>query len=240
MSLELKILVFRDVKDKTARVVDAESYRKFSAHRGQYKELGWSVEVEFDESILLWHIATDLCFHSDDDNYSSKIAQYVEISRAISNYMLFLLVARPFMLTAGIGQIRFGDNCAEAKNFLEREMTQPDEKAAAKMVLDVNAEIAPRNVKGDRSKSVLFDACRLAKSLLELPPHKRWRVIRVVWVEVLCYAANKCRSNFHAKQLSNGGELLTVVWFLMAHLGVGEQYSIEAGHARAKLIVEKN
>jgi hypothetical protein len=30
------------------------------------------------------------------------------------------------------------------------------------MVLDVNSEIAPRDVKGDRSKSVLFDACRLA------------------------------------------------------------------------------
>ncbi|CAD6229505.1 unnamed protein product [Miscanthus lutarioriparius] len=251
VSPELKVLVFRELKDKTVSIVDAESYRKFSNHRGQwalqckgyYKELGWSVEVEFDESILLWHIATDLCFHSEDgdgDN-AAKISHYVDISRAISNYMLFLLVARPFMLTAGIGQIRFGDTCAEAKNFFARaEMAHPDARAAARMVLDVNAEIAPRDVKGDRSKSVLFDACRLAKSLLELQPHKRWRVIRVVWVEMLCYAANKCRSNFHAKQLSAGGELLTVVWFLMAHFGVGEQYRIEAGHARAKLIVEKN
>ncbi|CAM0883236.1 unnamed protein product [Alopecurus aequalis] len=154
--------------------------------------------------------------------------------------MLFLLIARPFMLTAGIGQIRFGDTCAEAKNFFAREMTRPDERAVARMVLEVNAEIAPRDVKGDRSKSVLFDACRLAKSLLELQPGKRWRLIRVVWVEMLCYAASKCRSNFHAKQLSNGGELLTVVWFLMTHLGMGEQYRIESGHARAKLIVEKN
>ncbi|KAL6589426.1 hypothetical protein ACP70R_050365 [Stipagrostis hirtigluma subsp. patula] len=251
VSPELKILVFRELKDKTVSIIDAESYRKFSNHRGQwalqckgyYRELGWSVEVEFDESILLWHLATDLCFHSDtdDDKPETKIAQNVEMSRAISNYMLFLLVARPFMLTAGIGQIRFGDTCVEAKNFFGREMAQPpDESAAAKMVLDVNAEIAPRDVKGDRSKSVLFDACRLARALLELQPRKRWRVIRVVWVEMLCYAANKCRSNFHAKQLSGGGELLTVVWFLMAHLGVGEQYRIEAGHARAKLVVDKN
>ncbi|KAF8751348.1 hypothetical protein HU200_012231 [Digitaria exilis] len=246
VSHELKTLVFSELKDKTASIVDAESYRKFSNHRGRwalqckgyYKELGWSVEVEFDESILLWHIATDLCFHSDNDNDNAKIARHVKISRAISNYMLFLLVARPFMLTPGIGQIRFGDTCAEAKNFFERAGKTTDARAAARMVLDVNAEIAPRDVKGDRSKSVLFDACRLAKSLLELQqPHKRWRVIRVVWVEMLCYAASKCRSNFHAKQLSGGGELLTVVWFLMAHLGVGEQYRIEAGHARAKLIV---
>ena len=248
VSSELKISVFRELKDKALSIVDTESYRKFSNHRGQwalqckgyYKELGWSVEAEFDESILLWHIATDLCFYSDDSNDDAKLTEYVSISRAVSNYMLFLLVARPFMLTAGIGQIRFGDTCAEAKNFLGREATRPDERAAARMVLEVNAEIAPRDVKGDRSKSVLFDACRLAKSLLELPPGKRWRLIRVVWVEMLCYAASKCRSNFHAKQLSNGGELLTVVWFLMTHLGMGEQYRIEAGHARAKLIVEKN
>lgn len=248
VSSELKTSVFRELKDKAVSVVDTESYRKFSNHRGQwalqcrgyYKELGWSVEVEFDESILLWHIATDLCLYSDDSNDDAKLSQYVSISRAVSNYMLFLLVARPFMLTAGIGQIRFGDTCAEAKNFFAREMTRPDERAAARMVLEVNAEIAPRDVKGDRSKSVLFDACRLAKSLLELQPGKRWRLIRVVWVEMLCYAASNCRSNFHAKQLSNGGELLTVVWFLMTHLGMGEQYRIESGHARAKLIVEKN
>lgn len=248
VSSELKTSVFRELKDKAVSVVDTESYRKFSNHRGQwalqckgyYKELGWSVEVEFDESILLWHIATDLCLYSDDSNDDAKLSQYVSISRAVSNYMLFLLVARPFMLTAGIGQIRFGDTCAEAKNFFAREMTRPDERAAARMVLEVNAEIAPRDVKGDRSKSVLFDACRLAKSLLELQPGKRWRLTRVVWVEMLCYAASNCRSNFHAKQLSNGGELLTVVWFLMTHLGMGEQYRIESGHARAKLIVEKN
>jgi hypothetical protein len=170
-------------------------------------------------------------------------------------------------------------------------MARPDAGAAARMVLDVNSEIAPRDVKGDRSKSVLFDACRLALfvwlishqptvlfsqnkpatsnqpavlfshnksapaishqpsttsqtnrplSRLELQLHKRWCIIRVVRVEMVCYAANKCRSNFHAKQLSGSGELLTVVWFLMAHLGVGGQYRIEAGHARAKLIVEKN
>ncbi|KAM0919593.1 hypothetical protein ACQ4PT_008069 [Festuca glaucescens] len=248
VSAELKTLVFRELKDKAASIVDTESYRKFSNHRGQwalqckgyYKELGWSVEVEFDESILLWHIATDLCRYSDDSSDDAKLSEYVSISRAVSNYMLFLLVARPFMLTAGIGQIRFGDTCAEAKNFFAREMTRPDERSAAMMVLEVNAEIAPRDVKGDRSKSVLFDACRLAKSLLELQPGKRWRLIRVVWVEMLCYAASNCRSNFHAKQLSNGGELLTVVWFLMTHLGMGEQYRIESGHARAKLIVEKN
>ena len=44
-------------------------------------------------------------------------------------------------------------------------------------------------VKGDSSKSVLFDGCRLAKSLLYLETQKKWELISNVWVEILCYAA---------------------------------------------------
>lgn len=32
-----------------------------------------------------------------------------------------------------------------------------------------------------------------------------------VWMEMLCYAGYQCSGCSHAKQLSNGGELLTVV-----------------------------
>ncbi|XP_071939262.1 uncharacterized protein [Coffea arabica] len=59
------------------------------------------------------------------------------------------------------------------------------------------------------------------------------------WVKLLSYAASHCRANAHAQQLSKGGELITFVWILMAHFGLGEQFRIEAGHARAKLIVGK-
>lgn len=59
------------------------------------------------------------------------------------------------------------------------------------MLLQVNTEIPPSKVKGDRSKSVLFDACRLAKSLqslataIEWDSAKKWELICRVWVEML-------------------------------------------------------
>ncbi|TVU24085.1 hypothetical protein EJB05_26481, partial [Eragrostis curvula] len=265
VSAPLKRLVFEQLKSKaSSSTMDPKSYRKLGEHRGQwalqrkglYQQLGWSVDCEFDESILLWHIATDLCFYATNHDEASKQSEnnvsggrdpdltlLPAMSREISNYMLFLLVMRPFMMTASIGQIRFGDTCAEAKNFFRRdEEIGSDEKGCADRLRDVDTSIAePRDVKGDRSKSVLFQACKLARQLVELDgvtEEKRWRLISSVWVEMLCYAAGKCSGNAHARQLSQGGELLTVVWLLMAHFGVGDQYRVESGHARAKLVVD--
>ncbi|GMY34780.1 hypothetical protein FCV25MIE_30022 [Fagus crenata] len=196
-------------------------------------------KAEFDQSILLWHIATDLCYYDSptyvdpDDQCSDRKA-----SKLLSDYMLYLLVMRPIMLPSGIEQIRFQDTCEEAKRFFkERKTSITEEIQACLKLLEVNTEIAPSVVKGDRSKSVLFDACILAKSLNILVHQKKWELISNVWVEMLCYASAKCQWNHHAQQLSRGGELFTHVWLLMAHLGITEQFQISTGHARTTLIV---
>ncbi|KAL4625422.1 hypothetical protein ACB092_05G024500 [Castanea dentata] len=197
-----------------------------------------SVEEEFDQSILLWHIATNLCYH-DDWNTSPNSVKIpnCEASKLLSDYMLYLLVMRPFMLPNGIGQIRFQDTCAEAIEFFQERKSVCVGDRARISLLKVSTEVPPSQVKGDRSKSVLFEGCRLAESLQHLEIEKKWELVSHVWVEMLCYAANKCRWNHHAQQLTRGGELITHVWLLSAHFGITEQFQISKGHARAKLIV---
>ncbi|KAL4625581.1 hypothetical protein ACB092_05G036700 [Castanea dentata] len=180
-----------------------------------------SIEVEIDQSILLWHFATNLCY-----NYDQNTTQYpdsspnCEASKLLSDYM-------------------FQDTCAEAIEFFEERNSISDVKQACMTLRQVNTEIPPSEVKGDRSKSVLFDGCRLAKSSQILGNiERKWELISHVWVEILCYSASKCRWSHHAQQLTRGGELLTHVWLLMAHLGITEQFQISKGHARARLIVQ--
>uniref|UniRef100_A0A0D3GLF6 DUF4220 domain-containing protein n=1 Tax=Oryza barthii TaxID=65489 RepID=A0A0D3GLF6_9ORYZ len=196
-----------------------------------------SIEREFDESLLLWHIATDLCCHREcKEPRMHDTNGLMSISETLSEYMLYLLVRQPEMLlaTAGIGLLRYRDTCAEARRFFKSaEAWDPNHDDARRMLLSVNTSKKPADVKGDRSKSVLFDACILAKVLLQLHDDTTWRVVAGVWREMLMYAANKCQGSTHVRQL------ITMVWFLMAHMGMGDVYRIGelAGDTKAKLII---
>uniref|UniRef100_A0A2P2J6J6 Uncharacterized protein LOC8270919 n=1 Tax=Rhizophora mucronata TaxID=61149 RepID=A0A2P2J6J6_RHIMU len=157
-------------------------------------ELTWSMEFEFDQSILIWHIATELCYHTD---HQGTIMSKCKMSKQLSRYMLYLLVMHPSMLPMGIGNIRYRDTCAEAArffqerksilgddqfdnisslgicslimNWIRKGKTAYDKSQACKMLLKVNTAVPPAKVKGDRSKSVLFDACRLTLQLQDIP-----------------------------------------------------------------------
>ncbi|KAK3220565.1 hypothetical protein Dsin_014535 [Dipteronia sinensis] len=140
------------------------------------------------------------------------------------------------------------DTAQERESIFESQPTHATEASdkkrkrrveACRMLLAVKTHVPPIKVKGDRSKSVLFDACRVASELNEISDTKqRWKIVRDVWFEMLTYAASKGRGSQHARQLKRGGELITHVWLLMAHFGMTEQFQISQGNARARLVVE--
>nr|XP_023895902.1 uncharacterized protein LOC112007770 [Quercus suber]POF21221.1 hypothetical protein CFP56_07017 [Quercus suber] len=257
VSLSLKELIFLLIVEKSRSASnDLKACKDLCASRGDrvfndpiclneiskenLETLKESVEVEIDQSILLWHIATNLCYNYDrNTTRNPDSSPNCEASKLLSGYMLYLLVILPVMLPNGIEQIRFQDTCAEAIEFFEERNSISDVKQACMTLRQVSTEIPPSVVKGDTRKSVLFDECRLAKSLQSLGNiERKWELISHVWVEILCYSASKCRWSHHAQQLTKGGELLTRVWLLKAHLGITEQFQISKGHARARLIVQ--
>jgi len=55
----------------------------------------------------------------------------------------------------------------------------------------------------------------IAQELRNRP--ERLQVIFGVWVEMLCFVANHCSRESHARQLSSGGELVTIAWLMAKH-----------------------
>ncbi|KAL5550749.1 hypothetical protein UlMin_000925 [Ulmus minor] len=272
LTLELWEFIFSELRKKATEAEDEEISNRIYSAEGAHvlKENKWGEKNDekikdlfpfiedkaYDESLLLWHIATELCYHNEDrnsddsstkakngvpDQYDEK--DYKKFSKILSEYMLYLMVWQPTIMSAvaGIGERRFRDTRAEVKIFFSRRSQGvKDNESACKKILAVNTDVEPVTVKGDRSTSVLFDASILAKKLSEFDSNTMWKVISVVWVEKLSFAARRCWPEAHAEQLSKGGELITFVWLLMAHFGLGEQFQFrEHGPPRAKLIVGK-
>ncbi|XP_030526332.1 uncharacterized protein LOC115737990 [Rhodamnia argentea] len=157
------------------------------------EQLKWSIELDFDMSILVWHIATQLCSETstlEDKSFTTLEDKSFTTSLHLSQYMLYLLVMHPSML--------------------------PEDKV----------------------KYVQVIASRLASEIDRLlPKETKWEVISEVWADMLIYAANNCKASDHAQQMRRGGELITHVWFLMAHYGLTDHFQIQPVPEIAEIIV---
>ncbi|KAH7852798.1 hypothetical protein Vadar_029317 [Vaccinium darrowii] len=241
VAIELKKKIVASIKTRSASIYSSQGLNEALSSKGAYtlqtreleSSMGWSVAhvVELDHSILLWHIATDLCYYSDPSPSGNA-----KIGKSLSDHMLYLLVLCPFMLPKGIGEIRYRDTCEEVKRVISHTPRRDGATYSRAQVCQSLLEgftRCPGEGNENESTSVLFDGCKLARSLqslqeLETDDYK-WDVITEVWIEILCYAASNCDWKFHIQELSRGGEFLTHVSLLMVHLGFSNQFRESVG-----------
>ncbi|KAE9459301.1 hypothetical protein C3L33_08813, partial [Rhododendron williamsianum] len=245
----LKETIFTELCKRSKLAQDVETATKICSQRGDwvliqrscYTQLKWSLgDVEYGRSLLLWHIATDLCYGNDDCVNPALSNERRRFCKEISEYLVYLLLAKPTMIApvAGNWVKVFWDTLLEAKK-LFRKRSIRNHKQACQAILSADTVFTPFWWKGDASASVLFDACRLAKQLEEFKQDNRWSLMSEVWIELLAYAAFHCEETVHAQQPSRGGELLTFVWLVMNHLGLGKQFRKESARTGYRVVVEK-
>ncbi|KAL1224742.1 hypothetical protein V5N11_027902 [Cardamine amara subsp. amara] len=231
--------IFSELKFKSTILYSQENTKtKPSARRGWASSdtqiqiehemlLRYITDVDYDHSLLIWHIATELCYQKEPST-QENCGQYQyqtdrENSKILSDYMMYLLIMQPKLMSevAGIGKIRFRDTLAEAERFFKKMgiRNTRNAKLASEKILSVDTSIEPRDVKGNHSKSVLFEASSLAKELQRLGKNK-WKTLSKVWLELLFHAASHCDGTTRMELLSKGGEFINFVWLLMAHFGV--------------------
>ncbi|GLU06582.1 hypothetical protein SLE2022_236040 [Rubroshorea leprosula] len=184
-------------------------------------------ELDYTRSVLTWHIATELCFQAVKTDSTDRAVKADsddrEFCKLISDYMFYLLVLQPAMMAAVSVSWKkvFEETLAETA-LLVRSSTSNEKDAAAEI-----SSLIPnlRNPERDINRSVLFAASHLAKQLEQPNNMIPWKEMRKVWVHLMCFAAMNCRPHIHAQQPGKGGELLTFVWLLMNHLGLGTHFS---------------
>ncbi|XVE51830.1 hypothetical protein DITRI_Ditri02bG0072400 [Diplodiscus trichospermus] len=230
ISNSLKEWIFKHLKERlkvkaTANDSSEVGRQKFSVETYGYGELNWSMEKGFDERILIWHIATDICYYLEEPIEATQSKR--EMSILMSRYMLHLLVNYSSMLPAGLGDILIDDTCAEVIDFCNTP--EPPKNKIDVYVRLVKATMGTELL-GTRyraRKSLLSNGSSLARSLNEIPNNEeKWSLIADTWIEILAHAATHCEGSQHRQQLRRGGQLLTHVWLLMAHLGLTDHFQI--------------
>ncbi|KAF8664815.1 hypothetical protein HU200_054541 [Digitaria exilis] len=202
-----------------------------------YSELEWSVDpnqLSLEDTILVWHIATDLYLLQWRNNRkgSEDLAKAVE---ALSNYMLFLLVARPNMLPPSASRTAYVEMCycltavsyssAEELADLLRRYGVALNTRSESFRFPYDTGMTANRLRSLHNNTALQRGSWLATKLIaEDSPSSADTMLKLmgkVWVEILCYVGIRCSGYSHAKQLSDGGELVTVAAFLLEYLKRG-------------------
>ncbi|KAL3752681.1 hypothetical protein ACJRO7_000135 [Eucalyptus globulus] len=163
---------------------------------------------DYEDSIITWHIATEILYNIENPTTEKEEREF---SKILSDYMLYLLLNQPNLVSAvaGIAQITLARTLWELQGCIT---------ASTKNVESLCKEIFKRPTT-EPTKSLLDKGIFWARQIEENLKERKWEVMSGVWVEMLSYAATHINGETHVQVLSRGGELLAFVWLLMIHFG---------------------
>ncbi|KAL3720745.1 hypothetical protein ACJRO7_005539 [Eucalyptus globulus] len=193
--------------------------------RLNHDDLDWSVKgMDFDQSILIWHVATELCHHKDLVEWVGKGPEDVtnfKMSKLVSRYMLYLLVLYPSMLPTGIGGLRYEDTSVDAQKFFEDKLAVSSKKETSIVKWSQNlfrkgehAHASGHSCKKAHKSAESHDLCEVCHLLLQvgtqLPATKiRGGKSRSVLFDA-CHLASQLNNS--EMDFSNKWDLISKVW----------------------------
>ncbi|XVF45627.1 hypothetical protein PTKIN_Ptkin02bG0221700 [Pterospermum kingtungense] len=187
--------------------------------------------TEFTQRIFFWHLATELVYYDDVDKFRrGSLGSSCEIAKSLSDYMMYLVLVRPLMLPKGLGDVINEKYYNQAnKYFPEKMRSERDSVRNRKTLTTALLQPTQSHTQTERISDNITDGGYFALMLQNLVTdnhwdhEEKWEMISNVWMEMMIHAASRCSWKEHAQQLRHGGELLTHVALLMAHLGLTTQ-----------------
>ncbi|KAF7137930.1 hypothetical protein RHSIM_Rhsim07G0045200 [Rhododendron simsii] len=162
------------------------------------ERLKWSIdELQFDRSIVIWHVATEVCYRLDHGRDSANR----KAVKMLSDYMMYLLVECSTSFPFCNKYDKIGTDYDRLKELFIREGLVPSKQN--------------RVANEGNTPYIADEAQELVRHMKEHP--KRWAILESIWAEMLCCAAWRCQEKFHIEGLRHGGEFLTHVWLVQMH-----------------------
>uniref|UniRef100_A0A0E0QI74 DUF4220 domain-containing protein n=1 Tax=Oryza rufipogon TaxID=4529 RepID=A0A0E0QI74_ORYRU len=211
-----------------------QALEKWGLHDILRSELG----VELHEGIIVWHLATDILLARINEDSKREDKDLVEVIRVLSNYMMFLLVRRPYLLPGLAQNWLYQQTCNNLEKIWHDNKSSPisshgfarinelfhlydSPDSSALPQIEMLAMILFLDEPGYSRERPRLSYSYTIVEVLESKPGKIVNPLVVlldVWANILVYAANRCSRESHAKKLNSGVELTTIVWLMAEHL----------------------
>ncbi|THG22295.1 hypothetical protein TEA_009428 [Camellia sinensis var. sinensis] len=100
VDLSIKELIICQLGKISQNDLEGETPQAYTIKRGEWTlekyglDANWSIVLEFGKSIVIWHVATDICYDSEPKS-SKSVPNIVETTKILSYYMMHLLLFCP-------------------------------------------------------------------------------------------------------------------------------------------------
>ncbi|KAM3389913.1 hypothetical protein ACQJBY_011829 [Aegilops geniculata] len=244
LSEDVKRLVFKRVRKilKSTYEVDEAAYSMNDVttfwgqaaakrRRRKLRRFRLAFGREFQEDILVWHIATQVFLTSDDGKLYAE-TKHAKAIKALSEYLMFLVAVRRHMLPGLVLRSLYEVTKESLQDVWRDEVGTSSiqgsgstvsgrEEKLARILRDKKDADSEWGLEHDKTRLV-SDGANIAMVLLSADESEMPELLELVfnvWVDKLLYAGTRCSRESHARQLSRGGELTTIVWILAEHAG---------------------
>lgn len=173
--------------------------------------------------ILAWHIATSILemkLVQGQQNANSSDNQIIAATH-LSRYLAYVVKCWPELLPDDDKWSKrlYDDVSKDSMRVLA--MARRGGDGGYKKVMELLTEKSEHEV--------VKNGVRLGRELMELEDEAAaWRLLAGVWSEMILYVAPSENLRAHSDAIARGGELITVVWALLMHLGIYTRPSADA------------